>query len=151
MPQPALPWDAGCRCGAVRFRITKPALMTVACHCTGCQKMTGSAFSTSIMVPADAVDIVSGKTVRGGAGEGMLHHQHCDACKSWLFTRFEPDPGFINVRATVLDDARWYAPFAETYTSEALPWAKTGAIVSFERFPAPEEHGKLLADFAARV
>ncbi|RZF65752.1 GFA family protein [Sphingomonas populi] len=150
MTVPVLPWTAGCRCGGVRFHITKPAMLTVACHCTGCQKMTGSAFSTSIMVPSDGI-VVTGDTVRGGLREGMLHHQHCDACKSWVFTRFDPDPGFVNVRATMLDDATWYAPFAETFTSEALPWAKTGARWSFERFPAPEEHSALFAAFAAEA
>ena len=41
-----------------------------------------------------------------------------ERCKSCLFTTFEPDTGFTNVRATRLDDHGWYVPFAEI-TSEA--------------------------------
>jgi len=40
-----LPWEGGCRCGAVRLRVTKPPLLTGICHCTGCRRMSGSAFS----------------------------------------------------------------------------------------------------------
>jgi hypothetical protein len=69
--------------------------------------------------------------------------------KSWLFTRVVPEQGFINVRAGALDDPSWFAPFVETYTSEALPWARTGARHSYPQFPAIEEYGPLVAEFAA--
>jgi hypothetical protein len=149
MKQPLPPWDAGCRCGAVRFRVTAPALMTMACHCAGCRKMSASAFSTTIMVPAGAVELTQGETVRGGLGEGRLHHHHCDRCKSWLFTTFEPETGVTNVRATMLDDHSWYSPFAESCTREALPWAKTGAAFSFEQFPGEADRPNVMAAFQA--
>ena len=34
--------EGGCRCGQVRFRIDGGPLITMACHCTGCQRMTAS-------------------------------------------------------------------------------------------------------------
>ena len=39
----ALPAEGGCRCGRVRFQITVAPLLVMACHCRGCQSMTGSA------------------------------------------------------------------------------------------------------------
>jgi hypothetical protein len=48
----------------------------------------------------------------------------------------------------MLDDARTFTPFIETYTSEALPWATTPAIHRFERFPPADQFPDLLADFA---
>ena len=56
---------------------------------------------------------------------------------------------FVNVRATMLDDARSYRPFLETWTSEMLPWARTTARHSFETFPPMEQFPALLAEFAA--
>jgi hypothetical protein len=53
----------------------------------------------------------------------------------------------VNVRATMLDDARRYTPFIETYTSERLPWATTPAIHRFERFPPPERFPDLLTEY----
>ncbi|MGO7808074.1 aldehyde-activating protein, partial [Rhizobium ruizarguesonis] len=40
-----LPMEGGCRCGRVRVKISVPPLRTMACHCTGCQKMKSSAYS----------------------------------------------------------------------------------------------------------
>ena len=39
----ALPAEGGCCCGRMRFRITVAPLLAMACHCRGCQSMTGSA------------------------------------------------------------------------------------------------------------
>lgn len=144
---PELPWSGACRCGRVRFRITAPALMTMACHCRGCQQMTASAFSTTIIVPADGFAVTEGETVIGGLHGAEGRHHHCDWCKSWLFTRVAPELGFVNVRATMLDDAGWFVPFAETQTAEALPWALTPARHSFARFPPVERYPALIAEF----
>jgi hypothetical protein len=43
--------EGGCRCGRVRLKITKRPLLTMACHCTGCQRMSSSAFSLSAAIP----------------------------------------------------------------------------------------------------
>jgi hypothetical protein len=58
--------------------------------------------------------------------------------------------GFVNVRSSLLDDAAAYRPFIETYTSEQLPRAATGAIHSFERLPEEADFPALLAQFACR-
>jgi hypothetical protein len=149
MPQWSLPMHGGCRCGKVRFSVTAPPLVTMMCHCTGCQRMTGGAYSTSIAVPTAGFALMEGETVVGGLRGERLRHHHCDWCKSWMFTRFEPEIGFVNVRATILDDPSWFTPFVETYTSEALPWALVGAPHKFERFPDMAEFQPILAAFAA--
>ena len=149
MPRWSLPMHGGCRCSKVRFTITAPPLMTMMCHCTGCQRMTGGAYSTSIAVPTPGFALTGGETVIGGLRGERLRHHHCDWCKSWMFTRFEPEIGFVNVRATMLDDPSWFTPFVETYTSEALPWAVVGAPHKFERFPDMAEFQPILAAFAA--
>lgn len=148
MSKTNLPMTGSCRCGKVRFTITAPPLLTMACHCTGCQRMTASAYSISIAVPEDGFTVTAGETVIGGLHGEQLHHHHCDWCKSWLFTRIEPGFGFVNVRASMLDAPGWFAPFIETYTSEAFPWAKTGATHSYAQFPAMEEYQPLIEAFA---
>lgn len=148
MTMPDLPLDGGCRCSKARFRISAPPLMAMACHCTGCQRMTASAFSTTVMVPEQGFSVIAGEPVIGGLHGAESHHHHCDWCKSWLFTTFAMP--FVNVRATMLDDATWFAPYIESYTSEALPWAKTGATHSFAQFPSREDYGPLIAEYAAR-
>ena len=149
MKLPALPIEGGCRCGRLRFRINARPLFTGICHCAGCQRMSASAFSTTVCVPESGFELLSGDPVIGGLHGDQIRHHHCDWCKSWVFTRFEPSMGFVNVRATMLDDASWFEPFVETCTDEALPWAVLASVpYSYAKFPEMSEYEPVLAAFA---
>jgi len=67
MDEWSLPWEGGCRCGEVRIRVTRPPLLTGACHCAGCQRMSASAFSLTVTLPSDGFELVAGAPVPGGA------------------------------------------------------------------------------------
>ena len=142
-----LPWDGGCRCGATRIRVTKPPMLTMACHCAGCQRMSASAFSLSVAVPADGFEVTQGEPVLGGLSRDM--HHFCPSCMTWMFTRPPGMDWFVNIRAPVLDDHLWVVPFVETFTAEGLPWAKTPAPHSFETMPDMTGWQELTAAFAA--
>jgi hypothetical protein len=147
MAMPKLPIEGGCRCGRVRFRLSEQPWLEAACHCRGCQRMTASAFSTTLVVPEGGFAVFAGEPVIGGLHGDVADHHHCDWCKSWVFTRPRAAMGFVNVRATLLDDPYWFAPWLETQTAEKLPWAATGAGRSFERFPALEDYQGLIAAY----
>jgi hypothetical protein len=145
-----LPRDGGCLCGQVRFRITAPPLLTMACHCKGCQRLTASAYSLSAGIPSDGFELLQGNPVIG-ALHGEHRHFFCDHCKSWLFTRPNGMDWFVNVRSTMLDDASDFStPFVETAASEKLPWVKTPVAHSFDGFPEMDAMMKAVEDFAAR-
>lgn len=143
------PVDGCCRCGKVRIRISAAPIMTMACHCTGCQKMTASAYSLTVAIPSAGFNVVTGEPVIGGLHGEVSRHHHCDWCKSWIFTRVPDTMGFVNVRPTMLEGARWSTPFIETYKCEALPWATTPAVHSYDKSPTMEEFGPLAAEFEA--
>ncbi|MGK6312538.1 GFA family protein [Neorhizobium sp. DT-125] len=151
MPKPTLPMEGGCRCGQVRFRITAQPILTMACHCTGCQKMSASAFSLSAVIPSQGFKTITGEPVIGGLHGADAHHYHCPRCKSWMFTRPEGMDWFVNIRPTMLDDASWFVPFIETYASEKLPWAATPAVHSYEKFPPFEAYEGLVKEFAEKA
>ena len=73
--------------------------------CRGCPRITASAFSTCIAVPIDGFAVTQGEPVIGGLHGEQARHALCDWCKSRLFTRIEPDMGFLNIHATMLDDS----------------------------------------------
>jgi hypothetical protein len=129
------------------MRVTAPPIVTMACHCHGCQRMTASAFSLSVLVSADGFEVVTGEPVIGGI-HGPDRHFHCAHCKSWLFTRPSGMEDLVNMRSAMLDDHGWYVPFVETCTAEALPWAKTGATHSFANIPPAEAFGPIVEEFA---
>ena len=145
-----LPWTGGCRCDRLRFKIVEPPILTGACHCTGCQKMTASAFSLTVTVPSEGFLLTQGDPVLGGLQGPVSHHYHCPSCKSWVFTRAEGFDWFVNVRATMLDEHHWFEPFIELWTSERLAWAQTGARHSFQTSPAMEEFESLMRAFAEK-
>lgn len=145
-----MPLTGACRCGAVRIEIGVTPVMTAACHCTGCQKMSSSAYSLTAMFPAHAFRVTKGSPVIGGMrGPDLLHH-FCPACMTWMFTRIaiEGFDAFVNVRPTMLEDASWFQPFIETVIKEKLAWAETPAPYKFEGFPPVENFGRLMEEFA---
>ncbi|MCA9777531.1 MAG: GFA family protein [Candidatus Eremiobacteraeota bacterium] len=141
-----LPWEGGCRCGQVRFRVTRAPLLTSVCHCTGCQRMTGSAFSLSIAIPSDGFELTLGKPVRGGV-QAENDHRHCPFCKSWLFTRPQAID-FVNVRAPMMDNSEWIVPYVETWAGEKLDWVQTPALHRFESLPELSAWPEILAEFS---
>ncbi|MBA3041822.1 MAG: GFA family protein [Alphaproteobacteria bacterium] len=137
----------GCRCGKVQLKVRGRPVMTMACHCTGCQKMSASAFSLSSLYPEDNVEVSGLEPVIGGL-HGDLRHFFCPHCLSWMFTRFDAMGPFVNVRSTMLDDAAGFTPFIETCVSEKLPWAQTPARHSYPQFPPMEDFPRLMGEFA---
>lgn len=122
--------------------------MTSACHCTGCQRMTASAYSLSAAFPSASFAVTRGTPVLGGLRKGT-HHLFCPSCKSWMFTRPEGMDWFVNVRTTMLDDTSGLEPFVETYVREKLAWTPTTAERTFDTFPENEAYPALLEAYAA--
>lgn len=144
------PLAGGCRCGRVRIEVRGRPVVTMACHCTGCQRMTASAFSLSALFPAECFAVTAGEPVIGGL-HGATRHYFCPHCMSWLFTRPEGTDLFVNVRSTMLDEPDWTTPFMETWTREKLPWATTTARRSFAALPAAEEFEGLARAYAEHL
>ncbi|WP_107989178.1 GFA family protein [Breoghania corrubedonensis] len=143
------PREGTCRCGQIRMKISARPLATFACHCRECQRMSSSAFSLTVMVPAEGFEIVEGEPVKGGARSAGIDHYHCPHCMSWLFTRVAMLPQCVNVRATMFDEPDWCHPFVETMTREKLAWVTTPATYSYDGFPPPEEFMTLLTEYAS--
>ena len=137
-------------CGEVRMRISLAPLMTMACHCTGCQKLSASAFSLSALIPAAGFEVIKGAPVVG-ALHGKNPYMYCPHCFNWLYTGLAGPGPFFNVRPTLFDAPDWATPFIESKIEEKLAWAKTPARHSFEGFPSPDLFGPLMAEYAAQV
>ena len=136
-----------CRCGAVRFTAAGSPLITMACHCRGCQNMSGSAFSLSSLYSSAAFEVTGGEPVLGGLRRETRHF-FCPECLSWLFTRPPGMDDYVNVRSTMFEDAASHRPYMETHWREALPGIETGAVERFETVPDEDRFGPLIAAYA---
>lgn len=151
MKTPQLPVSGQCRCGKVRIEVSAAPIMTAACHCTGCQTMSSSAFSLTAMIPSSGFKVTEGKPVIGGLHGPQQHHYFCAYCMTWMFTRIEGVDAFVNVRPSLFDDHSWFVPFVETMTKEKLSWAQTPALYHYEAFPPLEDYEKLMGEFARQM
>ena len=142
-----LPWRGGCRCGQVRVAVSAPPLLASACHCTGCQTMSASAFSLSLAIPTEGFAVTAGEPVLGGL-HGPARHYFCPRCMSWMFTQPPGLDQFVNLRPSMLDDHAWVSPFVEFWACEKLAWAFTPAPRSFATEPGPEAFPELIQAFA---
>lgn len=138
--------EGGCRCGRVRLRISRNPILTMACHCSGCQRMTASAFSLSAAIPTEGFTVTDGDPAIGGL-HGATRHYFCPFCMSWMYTQPEGMDWFVNVRSTMLDDRRWSMPFIETWTKEKLPWATTPAVQSYETLPDFDAYEMIVQEY----
>jgi hypothetical protein len=142
-----LPWEGGCRCGEVRFRVTAPPVLSAACHCAGCQRMAASAYALTLSLNVDGFKVIKGEPVLGGLRQEPKHY-HCSACKSWMFTKPSSLPWLVNLRPTMLDHHAWVRPFVDFFRDEGFPWAETGAKYSWRGRIDDAEIQKAVAEYA---
>lgn len=125
---PELPMEGGCQCGKLRYRLTKPPLTYYACHCTVCQRQSGSAFGSSMMMEADGVDLVGPHETfghRGGSGRPM----ECAFCPSCgvRVTHQIVGSDIMVIKPGTLDDTSWLVPAGHIFTATRQPWVTLGA------------------------
>ncbi|MDF2181838.1 GFA family protein [Neptuniibacter sp. CAU 1671] len=118
-----------CLCGNVHYSSDAEPVMVAACHCTDCQKETGSAFTMNVAVPSDTLKI-SGDGVKDFVHAGTSGHKvartFCSHCGSSLRTQVEVVPGVSFIMAGTLDDPTWVKPGLEIWCDSKLSWATLG-------------------------
>jgi hypothetical protein len=120
---PSLPLTGGCGCGAVRFEITAPLRGAGYCHCTRCQRRTGTAFSANGQLEPGSVRFVQGEDrLRSWTPEGGFEKVFCHDCGSALFSRPPGEPDLVGVRLGALDGDPGVRPGWHQYVNYAAPW-----------------------------
>jgi hypothetical protein len=118
-----LPQTGGCQCGTCRYEITAAPIAVYTCHCTACQKVTGSAFSMAVLVD-DAAFTLTGTGLqavhRTADSGGIVTRLVCPACGSWVCNAARPDGR--RVRAGTLDDVSWLRPTLHFWTRSRQSW-----------------------------
>ena len=112
-----------CNCGAVRFEITEPLVGARYCHCTRCQRRTGTAASASAGVVPGSFRIVSGEEVlKAWKPPDGAEKWFCGECGSALFSRGRDDPSRIGVRFGAFDEDPGIRPSAHQFVAYAAAW-----------------------------
>jgi hypothetical protein len=119
--------SGGCHCGQVHYSCETEALNTMLCHCTDCQKFTGSAFSTLVVVPKDQFHIEGKLSQYGAQGDGEKKYKYaCENCGVAVYGEVTAVPHVLVVFAGTLDDEhrRAVQPKGHIFTRSMVPWLK---------------------------
>ncbi len=120
MPEP--PLTGGCNCGAVRFTVSAAPLGAGYCHCTRCQRRTGTAVSASAWAAPGSFHIVSGEDqLRAWKPKDGAEKWFCGDCGSALFSS-DPVSGKVGVRMAAFDQDPGVRPSSRQYVAHAAAW-----------------------------
>jgi hypothetical protein len=118
-----LPLHGGCGCGAVRFEVSAPLQTAKYCHCTRCQRRTGTAASASARPAPGSFRIVSGEEqLRAWQPDGGAEKWFCGNCGSALFSRAREDPEQVGIRLGAFDGDPGIRPSLRQFVAYAAPW-----------------------------
>ncbi len=116
------PLTGGCGCGAVRFEVTQPLLGAGYCHCTRCQRRSGTAASANGALAEGSLRIVQGEDrLRSWAPEGGFEKIFCGDCGSALFSG-PPGGEPRGIRLGAFDSDPGVRPAWHQFVAYAVPW-----------------------------
>ena len=120
----AMPLTGGCLCGGVRFEITEPPLVALYCHCTRCQRRSGSAASANARIAPGSLRITAGEELISSydAGDGTFKKVFCSACGSALWAEHPEKPDLRAVRLGAFDTDPGIRPSFRQFVAYAAPW-----------------------------
>lgn len=129
--------SGGCGCGAVRYRLRGEALFIHACHCSECQRRSGSAYGLTMMIEATQLEVVSGQlqsvAVTTDSGNAKTSY-FCGTCGVHLWNDADHRPGVLGFRPGTLDDTADIRPAAHVWTCSKQHWLKLDpAIPAFDQ------------------
>jgi hypothetical protein len=122
-PSPQMPLEGGCLCGAVRYEITMPLTVARYCHCTHCQRRTGTASSANGLVPRAGFRLLSGaEQVRSYRPPTGVPKLFCTTCGSALFSGDPFSDEQVVVRLGTLDRDPGIRPQYRQFVESAASW-----------------------------
>lgn len=130
-----LPLTGGCLCGGVRYEISEELVSASYCHCTRCQRRTGTSASAQARVADGSLRVIQGADLirEWVPGDGGWPKCFCSACGGALWSR-SPDGETMSVRLGTFDGDPGIRPSYRQYVAYAAAWEPLPDD-GLERFP----------------
>lgn len=126
----------GCRCGAVRYECTADFIAMSFCYCRDCQRLSGSAFGSFVLIPPGSMRLKQGQPRRYAAKTDsgrLMTREFCAECGSPLFAWTE---NIFAVTAASFDESSALQPSIAIWLDSAQPWAPIPLdLLRFSRNP----------------
>ncbi|OJI96493.1 hypothetical protein ASPVEDRAFT_238691 [Aspergillus versicolor CBS 583.65] len=100
-------YEGGCNCGQLRYRMKTMPLIVQCCHCTWCQRESGSACVVNAQIETDQLAILRGQAhaqkIPSASSSGQTVYK-CSDCAVAIFSQYhEANPHTLHVRASTVD------------------------------------------------
>jgi hypothetical protein len=130
-------FKGSCLCGKVNYAGSADPLFTGLCHCTNCQKATGSAFAGVIGIPAPSIRVTGTTTRYDGVGDSgkATHRDFCPVCGTTVTQSADVMAGITMVPIGTLADTSWVKPGSQIYCDRAIDWALLPELPRFAKMP----------------
>ena len=114
----------GCLCGGVRFEVAEPLVSASYCHCTRCQRRTGTAASAQARIAPGSLHVTSGnELIRAyDPGGGGFLKLFCSQCGGALWSQSPDDPEVKSVRLGAFDSDPGIRPAYRQFVAYAAAW-----------------------------
>ncbi|MEO9131191.1 MAG: GFA family protein [Sphingomonas sp.] len=116
---------ASCACGHLAVHCEGEPRNVSMCHCSDCQRRTGSLFSVAAFFDRGAVTLVRGMTqsfTRNAASGKRVAFHFCPDCGSSVFWESERLPHLIGVAVGAFADPGFPMPEQAAFTAEKHHW-----------------------------
>jgi hypothetical protein len=119
-------FEGGCTCRSVRYRMTSRPLFVHCCHCSWCQRETGSAFVLNALIEAERVEIITGRPdvilTPSNSGKGQKISR-CPTCHVAVWSNYVGSGDLFHfVRVGTLDRPDLLPPDIHIFTTTKQPW-----------------------------
>ena len=133
---------AECLCRGVRIEISGKVGPIVYCHCSRCQKASGTAFGANADVRRKYWSVAAGgDLIREFKSSPGVWRAFCGRCGSPVYSRRTAAPDVFRVRLGLLNDDPERRPLAHFWVASKAPWhAITDDLPQFAQGPTEHEH-----------
>jgi hypothetical protein len=136
VPPTGTPYEGGCTCRHVRYRMISAPLFVHCCHCSWCQRETGAAFALNAMIEADRVHLLHGEVsivdTPSNSGKGQ-RISRCPKCAIAVWSTYAGAGDVVRfVRVGTLDEPARLPPDIHIFTTTKQPWVTLPAGVPAE-------------------
>jgi hypothetical protein len=137
--------EGKCACGHVTYQLMSDPLFVHCCHCSWCQRETGTAFALNAIIEADRVELLSGDVevidTPSNSGKGQ-RISRCPICRVAVWSNYGRAGDLARfIRVGTLLEPHRLPPDVHIFTSTKLPWVvlDDGAPVFEEYYSTKEQ------------
>ena len=130
--------NGSCLCGEVNYQFVGPVKVFQYCHCSRCQKFTGSAHASNIIIDPENFQWAKGEDLVGRYEHPEAKHfatSFCKKCGSSLPWLTKSGKAMI-IPAGTLDQDPIDRPIHNIYFKDRAPWyVEPDSLIKYDELP----------------